>query len=294
MELRHLRYFIAVAEELHFSRAAERIGIEQSPLSRAIRELEQDLGVRLLNRTSRCTRITAPGKVFLSEARRILLAVKTAQGAVRAVATGQSGQIRIGISQSVSQPRLARLLHMCRTEEPSTEFCILDRSLRAQRRGLRDGLLDIGLAPCPMDDDGLRSEPLWAAPLAAVLPARHELSGVRQLLPSTLLRRADVVCHRDLRRVLASIPELQGLVGDLKQRARCASIASLPVLLEMVASGLAVGVTLAPQVDSTRRLDVVVRTFESTAASATTYAVFPAAETPEKISRILSRARTLV
>jgi DNA-binding transcriptional LysR family regulator len=294
MELRHLRYFIAVAEELHFSRAAERIGIEQSPLSRAIRELEKDLGVRLLSRTSRCTRITGAGKVFLSEARRILLAVKTARGAAQAVGTGQTGQITIGISQSVSQPRLARLLHMCRTEDPGIEFCILDRSLRAQKRGLRDGLLDIGLAPCPMDGDGLRSEPLWAAPLAAVLPASHELSGVRLLPPSALLRRADVVCHRDLRQALASIPEMRGLVGDSKQRARCASIASLPVLLEMVASGLAVGVTLAPQVDSTRRLDVVVRTFESTAASATTYAVLPAAETPEKVARVLSRARTLV
>ena len=294
MELRHLRYFVAVAEELHFSRAAERIGIEQSPLSRAIRELEQDLGVRLLSRTSRCTRITGAGKVFLAEARRILLAVKTARGVARAVGTGQTGQIRIGISQSISQPRLARLLHICRTEEPGIEFVILDRSLRAQNRGLRDGLLDMGLTPCPMDGDGLRSEPLWAAPLAAVLPAGHELSTVRQLSPSALSRRADVVCHRDLRQVLASIPAMRDLVGDPKHRAHCASIASLPVLLEMVASGLAVGVTLAPQVDSTRRLDVVVRTFESAAASATTYAVLPAAETAEKVARVLSRARALV
>lgn len=103
-----------------------------------------------------------------------------------------------------------------------------------------------------------------------------------------------MVCHRDLRQVLASIPAMRDLVGDPKQKARCASIASLPVLLEMVASGLAVGVTLAPQVDSTRRLDVVVRTFESNTASATTYAVFPAAETPEKVARVLSRARALI
>src|SRR5580698_3144580 len=139
MELRHLRYFIAVAEELHFSRAAERIGIEQSPLSRAIRELEQDLGARLLSRTSRCTRITLAGKAFLPEARRILLAVKTARGAVRAVVAGQTGRIRVGISQSVTQPRLARLLHMCRTEEPGVEICVLDRSIRAQKKALRDG-----------------------------------------------------------------------------------------------------------------------------------------------------------
>ena len=294
MELRQLRDFIAVAEELHFSRAAERIGIEQSPLSRAIRELEQDLGVRLLSRTSRCTRITLAGKAFLPEARRILLAVKAARGAIRAVAAGQTGRIRVGISQSVTQPRLARLLHMCRTEEPGVEICVLDRSIRAQNKALRDGLLDIGLAPCAADGDGLRSEPLWATPLAAVLPASHHLSGLPQLLPSALLQRPDVVCHRDLRHVLASMPQMRGLVGDSKHKGRCASVASLPVLFEMVASGLAVGITLAPQIDSTRRLDIVVRPFDSPAALATTHAVIAATEAPEGVTRVLSRARALL
>lgn len=293
MELRQLRYFVAVAEELHFGRAAERIGIEQSPLSRAIRELEQDLGVRLFNRTSRCTQITAAGKAFLSEARRILLAVRTARRAARAVATGLTGRIRVGVSQSVAQPRLARLLHLCRAEQPDVEFCILDLSLRAQKRGLREGSLDIGLAPCPVDAEGLRSEPLWVAPLAAILPANHRLSNTRQLLQPAQLRSSEVVCHPDLQRIVESIPEMRGLVGLSKQGVGSVSVASLPMLLEVVASGFAVGIVLAPQVDSTRRLDVVVRQLDTSVAFATMHALLPAVETPENVGRILARARTL-
>jgi DNA-binding transcriptional LysR family regulator len=146
MELRHLRYFVAVAEELHFGRAAERIGIEQSPLSRAIRELEGDLGVRLFTRNSRSTRITPAGETFLAEARRILKAVSLARKATAAIASGARARLRIGISDSIAQPRLARLLARCRVEQPNVEFIVIDRSERRQVSGLREGLLDVDLA----------------------------------------------------------------------------------------------------------------------------------------------------
>src|SRR5688572_11917297 len=114
MELRHLRYFIAVAEELHFARAAERLHIEQSPLSRAIKELEGDLDVKLFERTTRSTRITWAGKVFLDEARHVLSAVEEARTCAKAAARGYMDQVRIGLSHSIAQLRLANLFAQCR------------------------------------------------------------------------------------------------------------------------------------------------------------------------------------
>uniref|UniRef100_UPI00106BD111 LysR family transcriptional regulator n=3 Tax=Pseudomonadota TaxID=1224 RepID=UPI00106BD111 len=94
MQLRHLRYFIAVAEELHFARAAERLHIEQSPLSRTIKELEEDLGEQLFVRTSRSTRLTRAGKLFLEHVPRVFAALQQARDSVKAAANGFHGQLR--------------------------------------------------------------------------------------------------------------------------------------------------------------------------------------------------------
>lgn len=291
MELRHLRYFIAVAEELHFGRAAERIGIEQSPLSRAIRELEDDLGARLLTRTSRSTRMTRVGETFLADARRILEEVKKARAAARAVAMGLKGHLRIGVSQSIAQPLLARLLVRCRTEEPEVEFQVMDRSARQQVRELREGALDIGLAPLPVDTDGLRSEPLWTAPLAAILPAHHPIANEHHVVLCALLREPRVICHPELCRAWTALPGAR--IDDIGSRPRHVSAASLPMLLEMVAAGLGVGITLAAQVDTTRRLDVAVRPLDSAAPRLTTHAILRAAPVSDAVTRLLFRARAI-
>src|SRR5579862_6838488 len=107
MELRHLRYFVSVAEELHFARAAARIGIEQSPLSRAIRELEAELGVSLFRRTSRRTQMTPAGERLLQDARRILREVREIRHRARAVATGRTEAARIGLAPSIAEATLA-------------------------------------------------------------------------------------------------------------------------------------------------------------------------------------------
>ncbi|OVZ26994.1 LysR family transcriptional regulator, partial [Pseudomonas aeruginosa] len=98
MELRHLKYFLAVAEELRFARAAEKLHIEQSPLSRAIKELEEELGVVLFARTTRSTRLTRAGKLFLEHVRRVLAAVEQARESVKAAANGFHGQLRVALS----------------------------------------------------------------------------------------------------------------------------------------------------------------------------------------------------
>ena len=120
--MRHLRYFIAVAEELHFARAAERLHIEQSPLSRAIKDLEYDLDVQLLERTTRSTRLTWAGQVFLDEAKRVLSAMDQAKASAKAAATGYRGTLRIALSDGIDPVRLAALLAQCREEEPDVEI----------------------------------------------------------------------------------------------------------------------------------------------------------------------------
>ena len=122
MELRHLRCFLAVAEELHFARAAERLHMEQSPLSRAIKELEEDLSEQLFVRTSRSTRLTRAGNLFLEHVPRIFMALQQARDSVKASANGFHGQLRIALSDGMTPSRLPALLALCRQEEPEVEI----------------------------------------------------------------------------------------------------------------------------------------------------------------------------
>ena len=122
MDFRLLRYFVAVAEELHLARAAERLGIEQSPVSRAMRDLESQLGVQLFDRSTRLTRLTWAGQVFLGECRRVMATVEQAVKSAKAAAQGYQGHLRIAICDSLAQPRIATLLARSREEEPSWRF----------------------------------------------------------------------------------------------------------------------------------------------------------------------------
>ena len=110
MELRHLRYFVALAEELHFTRAEERLHIEQPPLSRAIKELEDELGVLLFDRNRRGTVLTSAGVTFLQDVRRLLSVLEQARENVKAVAAGSRGSLRIAVSDGAIDPRLSAFL----------------------------------------------------------------------------------------------------------------------------------------------------------------------------------------
>lgn len=130
MNLRHLRCFIAVAEELHFGRAARRLHIEQSPLSRTIRQMEADLGVPLLNRLPRSVRLTPAGQVFLEEARRVLLAFEQAQTKARAAAN-QRNTLRIALSGDMGRPACRRCLRFAARRHHRSAFGYLKRHWRS-------------------------------------------------------------------------------------------------------------------------------------------------------------------
>src|SRR5579883_189326 len=134
MELRHLRCFLAVAEELHFARAAERLHIEQSPLSRAIKDLEEELGVLLFARTTRSTRLTHEGHMFLEHVPRVFTALQQARDSVKAAANGFQGQLRIAVSDGMTPPRFSALLARCRQDEPEIEIRLFEVPLATRLR----------------------------------------------------------------------------------------------------------------------------------------------------------------
>ncbi|OGA60181.1 MAG: D-alanyl-D-alanine endopeptidase, partial [Burkholderiales bacterium RIFCSPHIGHO2_01_FULL_64_960] len=195
MELRHLRYFIAVAEELHFARAAERLHIEQSPLSRAIKDLEYDLGVQLFERTTRSTRLTWAGQVFLDEARRVLSTLEQAKASAKAAATGYRGTLRIALSDGIAPPRLAALLAQNREEEPEVEIRLFETTLAQQLKGLCSGLYDAGFAHAAEVGEDIIAEPVWTDPLVIAVPARHPLLAHKRIPLEELIRYPLVLCH---------------------------------------------------------------------------------------------------
>jgi DNA-binding transcriptional LysR family regulator len=189
METRELRYFVAVAEERHFGRAAQRLGIAQPPLSRAIRQLERRLGVALLERTSRAVTLTEAGSVLLTEGRAALDAVDAADRRTRRAAlasTGHPGLVLVA-KAGASSELLSKLLDAYTAEPGAATVDVLLCGIAEQERLLRDGRADVALLHRPFDSTaGFDTEELSTQGQVAVLPAGHPLTG------RTYLRMADV------------------------------------------------------------------------------------------------------
>ncbi|MER7503725.1 LysR family transcriptional regulator [Nonomuraea pusilla] len=189
METRELRYFVAVAEELHFGRAAQRLGIAQPPLSRAISQLERRLGTTLLERTSRAVSLTEAGSVLLREGRAALEAVEAAERRTRRAAlasTGQAGVV-LATKAGASDGLLAKLLDAYASEPGAVTVDVLLCGIGEQERLLRDGRADVALLHRPFDSTaGFDTEELCTEGQVVVLPAGHPLAG------RTHLRMEDV------------------------------------------------------------------------------------------------------
>jgi LysR family transcriptional regulator, benzoate and cis,cis-muconate-responsive activator of ben and cat genes len=145
MELRHLRYFVAVAEEQSVTRAAARLHVSQPPLSRQVRDLEDELGVALFDHGAKSVRLTEAGKVFLNEARTVLQRADEAVRIVKAVANGQSGEIHVGYAPSLTVEILPRALKVFQEANPGVRVQLHDLSTQEMLRGLRDGKLNVAL-----------------------------------------------------------------------------------------------------------------------------------------------------
>ena len=179
METRELRYFVAVAEELHFGRAAQRLGIAQPPLSRAISQLERRLGATLLERSSRAVRLTEAGSVLLQEGRAALEGIEAAERRTRRAALAVTGQadVVVATKAGASNELLTKLLDAYAAEPDAVTVEILLCGVGEQERLLRDGRADVALLHRPFDATaGFDTEELHAEGQVAILPAGHALT----------------------------------------------------------------------------------------------------------------------
>jgi len=243
VELRHLRYFVAVAEELHFGRAALRLHLAQPPLSQQIQKLEGIVGHPLLLRTSRAVKLTAAGEVFLDRARRTLRTVEQDLTEVRSVGRGEIGSLRVGFIGSGMLTPLPAMLGRYREKNPKADLELREATSSQIMQSLLDGAVDVGFlrdgGPLP----GLEVETLFSEPFVAVLPASHPLAR-RKTLSAAALRDDPFVLFPQAAGGLAydktvSICEVHGFRPNIVQEAP-----QWLTVMRLVGAGL--GVSLAP------------------------------------------------
>jgi DNA-binding transcriptional LysR family regulator len=197
MELRLLRYFVAVAEELHFSRAALRLHMAQPPLSQQIRKLEEELGVQLLTRTKRRVALTEPGRQFLGSAQEILAQVDRAVTQVQRLGRGEAGRIAIGMISSVAfEDTLPRVLRAYRSRYPGVSIALRELDTGEQLAALQENRIQIGFLRPPILEPGLTMTPFLREPLVAVLPAEHPLAGRKRIALQALANDPFIVVPR--------------------------------------------------------------------------------------------------
>lgn len=282
MELRHLRYFVAVAEELHFQRAAKRLHIEQSPLSRAIKDLENLLGVRLLERTTRCTKITRAGQVFLMEARRILAAVEQAKSAIQSASLGYSKQLRIALTEGVPMQRVSALIAKQRHMNEELDIRLYEMPPARMQQALLAQEIDLGLALQIFDDPGITSASLWHDGLCALLPGAHPMSLGRSFSLTELTHYPLILpAARGSNSVHNQIHKL------VRQHNRAVNIVqltdSISLMLSLVTAGLGVGFATLAQLKGHESSSVVVKPLNGMAPVITTYMLHHAEHLPDTV-----------
>jgi DNA-binding transcriptional LysR family regulator len=242
LHTRKLRYFIAVAEELHFSRAAARLFVAQQALSRQVRELEDELGTPLFLRSSRKVELTAAGAVFLAGARAVVDALDEA--VAMTVRTGRSvtGTLRVGFCPGAALELTEPILSAFRDRYPDVAVELHEVPLSDPSAGVAGGASDVGIVRAPLTADGMQTETLFTEPLVAAVSLRHRLADqstvtVAQLLsdPITLSRTDDATY-----RAFWSLEAFRGGIPP-----RIVQTRSVTEEVQFVSAGGAIGVTAA-------------------------------------------------
>lgn len=252
MEIRHLRYFVVVAEELHFNRAAERLHIQQPPLSRQIRQLEKEIGAELFQRTTRSVKLTAAGRAFEKEALEILRMVDSSAAAAQRAAQGITGRLRVGFTGSNTYSLLPIVASNFRQAFPDAELHAEGEMLSpAQSEALMTGRLDacFGRLAFPLPE--LEARVVWAERLAVVLPRGHRLAGEARIRLDDLAGDPFVTYHSRVGSTMfeATIATCKaaGFSPHIIQE-----VTQTSTLIALVAAGF--GVALAPE--SVRHIQV--------------------------------------
>lgn len=288
MELRHLRCFLALAEELHFGRAAEKVHVDQSPFSRTIKELEEELGAPLFTRNTRNTRLTHPGKAFQERVPRIFAALEQARDGAQSAANGFHGQLRVALSDCITPSRLSTLLAQYREEDPEIEVRLFEVPLSQQIKGLHDDLYDIGFSMVDAVGEGIVAIPAWQDELMVAMHSRHPLLDYRRVPLDKVLEQRLVL--GDPAACLGYTQQvdrfLQKRDEELLIRQR---VASFDVMMVLVSAGLAVGFAGAAHIAFNREPGVKGRQLAGVPHMLTTYLLRRNAEPSPMLARFMER-----
>jgi DNA-binding transcriptional LysR family regulator len=243
MELRHLRYFVAVAETENVGRAAERLHVSPSPLSRQIHQLEAELEVRLFDRVGRGVRLTVAGRVLLERSRALLAQADRAVKEVRLIAQGATGRLSLGFADTPAFARMMpELVTRLRARHPEVSLEIVPLSSAAQLPGLLAGTLDVGFGHEAPSDPALASEPLHTERVLLAVPQDHPLAKIRTVRARMLANEPFIWPRTGKPKLLEEVEaalRMQGITLDVALEAR----SSAEARLSLVASG--VGLTFA-------------------------------------------------
>jgi DNA-binding transcriptional LysR family regulator len=256
MELRHLRYFAAVAEEQHFGRAAERLGIAQPPLSKQLQDLERELGCSLLDRSRRPVQLTPAGLTLLEHTRAVLASVERAVRETRRASSGYSGKLAIGYLSSLAYSGLTQLLRAFHERSPEVAIEVRELPPAAQIEALKGGDLDVGFVRAPLNEPELASENLRTERLVLALPADHRLAIRERIALGAVAREPFVFFPRE--RGPAFFDLLLGFCRDSGFTPNIVQEAPQIDVLALVAAGF--GLSILPEsVREQRRADIVLR-----------------------------------
>lgn len=244
MELRHLFYFVAVAEELHFGRAAQRLHMAQPPLSQQIRSLEDELGVQLFQRTKRHVELTEAGQAFLSEARLTLAQAEHAIEVARRAGRGETGRLAVGFVGTTTYEVLPIIIRAFQQSYPDVELILHELTTAQQVQALHDKHIHIGLLRPPINDDMLAFETIHREPIGLVLPESHPLAQQTPLASvAALAQERFIMFPRHLGIGLydqvISLCQDAGFSPQVRQEA-----VQMQTILALVAAGL--GIALVP------------------------------------------------
>jgi DNA-binding transcriptional LysR family regulator len=242
VELRHLRYFIAVAEELSFTRAARRLGIAQPPLSQQIRRLEQLVGCPLFHRLP-AVALTEAGSVLLATARRTLAQLALGVDSAGRVGRGVAGRLTVGFASSVVFTGLPQAFRAFSARYPEVELELREMHSGAQLPALRAGTIDVGLLRESPSDGDIEMETVFREPFVAVLPVRHRLAAQARVAPRQLAREPFILFPRELAPTLYDQIAAICRSGDFTPRVRHEALEWFTVT-GLVGAGM--GVSIAP------------------------------------------------
>lgn len=246
MELRHLRYFIAVAEELSFSRAADRLHMAQPPLSQQIRQLEDELGVPLFSRTRRRVELTEAGQAVLPEARRVLDQAQSVVRIARRFVAGELGKLKVGFSSSAAYGLMPAILRTFRIRFPEVSLILEEHSTEKQIAMLAEHFLDVGFVRLPVEDApaALTFKTIVREPLILALPGKHRLARRRTVPMAALAEEPFIVVARQAAPGLYD--QIEILCGRAGFKPKVAQQASeIQTIVGLVSAGLGIAVVPA-------------------------------------------------